>query len=243
MSVVSPIIVGSNGAAVRIGSQAAARVDMTTKKGICFGPQPFTCTSSLGVFPSKSAVDLARSVPASRGGGNVALARLALGLQANFAILSGIVLFILIILDLAANLVQIYFNVREESEEYHIKAALWARSLDWATAAAAVAGFSSFRALVVATPSLIQAASSPPALITINSGGVASNLFAAVVAMTVAGAVINTLLTMSEVGSVAVRAAKATPLKPSIRTVAKMDISKPDYVPVYKRRPAYEVFP
>ncbi|KAM7220788.1 hypothetical protein V8F06_003857 [Rhypophila decipiens] len=263
MSVVSPIIVRSNGS-VPIGAQTTAPVDLRIGFwGLCFGPQPLSCTSSVNIFKSKSVSQLSRAIPASKGGGNIALARLALGLQANFAILSGIVLFILIVLDLAANLVQIYFNAREEWE-YQMQAAVWARSLDWATAAGSIGAFSSYRALLVATPDLLRATSQTGGTTTtmmmmasISAGTVAFNLFAAIVGISVVGAVVNTLLTMSEVGA-AVRTRGEVFKRPAggidkasiIRTQivldgggSKVDVLKPGYVPVYKRRPAYEVFP
>lgn len=163
-------------------------------------------------------------------------------------------LFILIVLDLAANMVQIYFNLREEWE-YQMKAAIWARSLDWATAAGSIGAFSSYRALVVATPNLLRAASSIPSgqIPSITSGTVAANLFGAIVGISVAGAVVNTLLTMSEVGSAVATNGAVYNKRPVVATgvkassisppASKADISRPDYVPVYKRRAAYEVFP
>ncbi|KAM7199054.1 hypothetical protein V8F20_005872 [Naviculisporaceae sp. PSN 640] len=259
MSVVSPIIVRSNGS-VPIGAQTTAPVDLRIGFwGLCFGPQPFACTSSINVFQSKNITQLTRAIPANRGGGNVALARLALGLQANFAILSGIVLFIFIALDLVANLVQIYFNLREEWE-YQMQAAIWARSLDWAVAAGAIGAFSTYRALVVATPNLLRVSSDLGAgqMARISEGQVAMNLFGAIVGISVVGAVVNTLLTMREVGSaVATRgsvfkrsgggglASGTTGRKVNISApvVSKVDVLKPDYVPVYKRRAAYEAFP
>ncbi|KAM7187757.1 hypothetical protein V8F33_011064 [Rhypophila sp. PSN 637] len=275
MSVVSPIIVRSNGS-VPIGAQTTAPVDLRIgfwgelshtyptpfnqqNNGLCFGPQPLSCTSSVNIFKSKSVSQLSRAIPAAKGGGNIALARLALSLQANFAILSGIVLFILIVLDLAANLIQIYFNAREEWE-YQMQAAVWARSLDWATAAGSIGAFSSYRALLVATPDLLRATSSQTGttmgMASISAGTVAFNLFAAIVGISVVGAVVNTLLTMSEVGT-AVRTRGEVFKRPAggidkasiIRTQIvpdggnKVDVLKPGYVPAYKRRPAYEVFP
>lgn len=160
------------------------------------------------------------------------------------------VLFVLVVLDLVANLVQIYFHVREEWE-YHLKAAVWARSLDWATAAGAVGAFSSYRALVVATPDLLRAVYSSMGSGTrdnmpiIVAGTVASNLFAAIVGVSAAGAVINTFLTMNEVafavsmagggGRTGMRAGGG-----GMGVVNKADIGGPI---VYQRRPAYEVFP
>ncbi|KAK3692466.1 hypothetical protein B0T22DRAFT_503462 [Podospora appendiculata] len=243
LSGISPIIVRSNGSVIIGGSSRV--IDLRVGFwGICFGPQPFACTSSLTVFPTKTATDVARAIPLGQGGGNVALTRLALGLQANFAVLSGIVLFVIVCADLLANLVQVYFSTRGFREE-HIKAALWARSLDWAAAAIALSTFSSFQSLVLATPDLLlattNAASATPLII--SAGTVASNLFAAIVGTTIAGAFVNTFLTASDAGFDAYRAAKVGQLPAkSLATLAKPDTGNQGFV-IRPRRPAYEVFP
>ncbi|KAK3333875.1 hypothetical protein B0T19DRAFT_459304 [Cercophora scortea] len=241
LSGISPIVVRSNGSVIIGGS--TREIDLRVGFwGICFGPQPFACTSSLTVFPTKTATDVARSIPPIQGGGNVALTRLALGLQANFAVLSGIVLFIIICADLLANLVQVYFSTRAFREE-HIKAALWARSLDWAAAAIALSTFSSFQSLVLATPNLLLLATSGAAPLTITAGATASNLFAAIVGTTIGGAFVNTFLTASDAGFDAYRAAKVGQLPAkSLAALAKPEAGSQGFV-IRPRRPAYEVFP
>ena len=107
---------------------------------------------------------------------------------------------------------------------------------------------------MVATPDLLRAASAAPArdMPVISAGVVAANLFAAIVGVAGAGAVINTFLTMGEAGFVASLAGGG--LDGSRRGmggrtgtgvgtgmgVNKADIGGPV---VYQRRPAYEVFP
>ncbi|KAK0723058.1 hypothetical protein B0T26DRAFT_246890 [Lasiosphaeria miniovina] len=238
LSTISPVVVRSNGPVTVGGS--AVRVDLRVGFwGVCFGPAPFDCTSSVSVSRSKSANDVAREIASDHGGGNVALANLALGLQANFAMLSGIFLLILLIADIIANLVQLYFNSRGTVVgELHTKAALWARSLDWAAAAGAVTSFTSYQTLVSVTPNLIRVLSPTPLTITV--GMMASNLFAAVVGTTIAGAAVNTFLTARDAAWDTRRALKARGQGPG---ESPGGIEMDTFKPVYRERPAYEVFP
>ncbi|KAK3374928.1 hypothetical protein B0H63DRAFT_261002 [Podospora didyma] len=237
LSTISPVIVRSNGPATFGGM--AVRVDLRIGFwGICFGPVPFSCTGSISVSRTATANTVAAAIPIDHGGGNVGLASLALGLQANFAILSGIFLLIILIADIVANLVQLYFNSLGVGED-HIKAAFWARSLDWAAAAAAVTSFASYQSLVNVTPNLLRALSITPLTITV--GTVASNLFAAVVGTTIAGATVNTFLTASDAGWDARRAAKdRSPTGSAGGGGVEMDRLKSVR---FRERAAYEVFP
>ncbi len=201
---------------------------------MCFGPERFTCTSSLSVVPTKTVANLAREIPSIKGGANPQLLRLALALQADLIVFSGIVLLVLIVADLIANAIEIYFNVTGLREE-HIKASVWARGLDWVAAAGAVVAFASYRSLIDNTTRLLQAAGAIPLLIT--AGSVASGLFAAVVGTTIAGAVINTLLTAGDTAGYAEKAGKG----------GDDAGSNPDYErfkdAMTRRRAAYEAFP
>ncbi|KAK3944245.1 hypothetical protein QBC46DRAFT_441949 [Diplogelasinospora grovesii] len=248
LSLVSPIVVHTDNS-VPVGGENT-RIDLRIGFwGICFGPDPYKCTSSVSVFPTKTETDIANAITPDRGGGNVALAGLALALQSNFAILSGIVLLILLFGSVMANVVQIYFNTQAMREE-HIKAAIWARSLDWGAAAAAVAGFSSYQSLVGVTPALIQAATGDQDL-KVNAGMIASNLFAAIVGLTIAGALVNTFLTAMDAGLDAYSAEKyrTRPPPPLARTKTGSSVGETEIGDdrlrdeAFRPRAAYEAFP
>ncbi|KAK0637309.1 hypothetical protein B0T17DRAFT_588201 [Bombardia bombarda] len=227
LSTISPIIVRSNGT-IPIGGIDIV-VDLRIGIwGICLGPSPPFCTSTLALqlppldqpqpqTPQTSATILSTRPPRNRGGGNLPLARLALALQATLSPLSGIPLLIAILLTILATSVQLYFNARGRAfDEEHVQAAVWARSLDWAAAAFAVGSYATYRALVEATPRLVLAllpvlkveGSDSPKLI-IEAGSVASSLFAAVVGTTVAGAFINTFMTAGDAGASVVQLGRA----------------------------------
>jgi hypothetical protein len=160
-----------------------------------------------------------------------------LGLQSSFVVLSGIPLLLLLFAAVVANMVQVYFSTRGMGDK-HAKAALWARSLDWAAAAGAVTSFSAYQSIVAAASRLMRAVSGTP--LTITAGTTATNLFAAVVAMTLAGALINTFLTAGDAGFDAYVAAKK---KGDGVKEANTGGGGPGRVNFSGRRPAYEVFP
>ncbi|KAK4043269.1 hypothetical protein C8A01DRAFT_32586 [Parachaetomium inaequale] len=198
VSGISPVIAQSNGP-VTIGGQNI-QVDIRVGFwGLCFGPAPFNCTTSLSPLQPKRTSQLAAEIPPSKGGGNFALAGLALGLQSSFVVLSGIPLLLLLLASVVANLVQIYVNTRLMSRERHAQAALWARSLDWAAAAGAVMGFAAYQAIVAAASRLIGTVVAGVPL-AVSVGGTASNLFAAVVVVAVVGALVNTVLAAMDAG-------------------------------------------
>ncbi|KAK4176237.1 hypothetical protein QBC36DRAFT_352895, partial [Triangularia setosa] len=207
--------------------------------GICLGPAPLFCTSSSSILNPKRESDLARSIPLSKGGGNFALAGLALGLQSSFIVLSGLPLLLILIASIIANIIQIYFS-SQGMVEIHAKAALWARSLDWAAAVGAVMGFSAYQSIVAAAPRLIRVLMSG-AMVEISVGGTASSLFAGVVALTVLGAMMNTFLTGGDVGFDAFVAQKSME-KQKAKAGAWVD-NRGRVSRVFARRPAYEVFP
>ncbi|KAK4639742.1 hypothetical protein QC761_711040 [Podospora bellae-mahoneyi] len=211
---------------------------LTSVIGICLGPAPLFCTSSSSILNPKRESDLARSIPLSKGGGNFALAGLALSLQSSFIVLSGFPLLLSFIASILANMIQIYFS--QGMIELHAKAALWARSLDWAAAAGAVMGFSAYQSIVAAAPRLIRVLMSG-AMVDISVGGTASSLFAGVVALTILGAVINTLLTGGDVGFDAFVAGK-TMGKQKTRAGGQVG-DRGRMSRMFVRRPAYEVFP
>lgn len=136
-------------------------------------------------------------------------------------------------------MVQIYFSANGMGDR-HAQAALWARSLDWAAAAGTATGFSAYQSVVAAASRLIQTVSGTP--LTVTAGTTASNLFAAVVGTTVAGALINTFLTAGDAGFDAYVAAKKgegvvkEPRAGAGSGTASARIS-------FRRRPAYEAFP
>ncbi len=218
--------------------------------GLCFGPAPVTCTPSIAALQTKREAQLAAEIPAAQGGGNFALAALALGLQASFVVLSGLPLFALLLASLVANLVQIYFNsaVRggRARRERAAQAALWARSLDWAAAAGAVTSFTSYQAIVAAASRLIGTVAGVPLMVSV--GGTASSLFAAVVGLTLAGALINTVLTAMDAGLDAYLAGKrlggsgGSSGWAGMRgrgVMGAMDVE----MERFQKRPAYERFP
>ncbi|KAK4650833.1 hypothetical protein QC762_711040 [Podospora pseudocomata] len=212
---------------------------LTSVIGICLGPPPLFCTSSSSILNSKRESDLARSIPLSKGGGNFALAGLALSLQSSFIVLSGFPLLLSLIASILANMIQIYFS-SQGMIELHAKAALWARSLDWAAAAGAVMGFSAYQSIVAAAPRLIRVLMSG-AMVDISMGGTASSLFAGVVTLTILGAVINTLLTGGDVGSDAFVAGRTMGKQ---KTTAGGQVGDRERMSrMFMRRPAYEVFP
>ncbi|KAH6624463.1 hypothetical protein B0J18DRAFT_409915 [Chaetomium sp. MPI-SDFR-AT-0129] len=221
LSGISPVIAQSNGN-VTIGGQSV-QVDLRIGfLGVCFGPAPFNCTGSISAFQNKRQSQLAAEIPLSKGGGNFGLAGLALGLQSSFVVLSGFPLLLLLIAATIANIIQLYFNSAGAGSsntsnnpnannnnnpslltrrERHAQAALWARSLDWAAAAGAVTSFAAYQSIVAAATRLLA--------VTVDTGGVplvvsvgttASNLFAAVVVLTLVGALVNTLLAAKDVG-------------------------------------------
>ncbi|KAK4193957.1 hypothetical protein QBC35DRAFT_458218 [Podospora australis] len=246
---VSPVIARSNGP-VNIGGtdiQVDLRVGFL---GVCFGPVPLSCTTAATVLNPKREADLARSIPIAKGGGNFALAGLALGLQSSFVVLSGLPVLLILIASIIANMIQIYFSVQGMYES-HAKAALWARSLDWAAAAGAVVGFSAYQSVVAAAPRLIRVLMAG-AMLNVSVGATASNLFGAVVGLTIAGALINTLLTAGDAGFDAyltgrrMEQQRQGPLgKPAVGAggyAGEGEGSRMSRV-FMRRRPAYEVFP
>jgi hypothetical protein len=152
-------------------------------------------------------------------------------------VLSGIPLLIILAADVVANVVQVYFIMMaaDNARERHAQAALWARSLDWAATAGAVTSFAAYRAIVAAASRLIRTLSGVP--LAVDVGTTASNLFAAVVAMTTAGAVINTALTAMDAGFDAYLAAK------NGAGTAWEERKAETITPVYQTRAAYERFP
>ncbi|KAK4200543.1 hypothetical protein QBC40DRAFT_326598 [Triangularia verruculosa] len=239
LSDISPVIARSDGQ-VSIGGQDMI-VDLRVGFfGVCLGPQPLFCTSSSSVLNSKRESDLARSIPLSKGGGNFALAGLALGLQSSFIVLSGLPLLFILIASIIANMIQIYFST-QGMIELHAKAALWARSLDWAAAAGAIMGFSAYQSIVAAAPRLIRVLMSGT-MIEVTVGGTASSLFAGVVALTILGAAINTLLTGGDVGFDAFVAQKSMD-KQKGKVGGRAEENRGRMSRMFPRRPAYEVFP
>lgn len=238
LSDISPVIARTD-SPINIGGQDIV-VDLRVGfYGICLGPPPLFCTSSSSILNPKRESDLARSIPLSKGGGNFALAGLALSLQSSFIVLSGFPLLLSLIVSILANMIQIYFS-SQGMIELHAKAALWARSLDWAAAAGAVMGFSAYQSIVAAAPRLIRVLMSG-AMVDISVGGTASSLFAGVVALTILGAVINTLLTGGDVGSDAFVAGKTMGKQ---KTTAGGQVGDRGRMSrMFMRRPAYEVFP
>ncbi|KAK1750666.1 hypothetical protein QBC47DRAFT_309430 [Echria macrotheca] len=236
LSSISPIVISSN-AALSIGG-TVTRLDMRIGFwGICFGPSPYSCASSLTIIPTKSVADLMGVIPATKGGSNMQLVKLALGLQASLIVFSGIILLVILGADLLANAIEIYFNVVGLREE-HVRAAVWARALDWAAAAGSIVAFGTYRSLVDNTGILLQTVTGTS--LTVAPGTVASGMFAAVVGISVAGAVINTILTSGDAGSYAYRTAKAAEDSARLAADPGFDKFKDD---MRRRRAAYEAFP
>ncbi|KAH6841130.1 kinase-like domain-containing protein [Chaetomium sp. MPI-CAGE-AT-0009] len=210
VSGISPITARSNGP-VTIGGQTI-QIDIRVGFwGLCFGPAPFNCTTSLATPQTKRPSQLAADIPPTKGGGNFALAGLALSVQSSFVVLGGIPLLLLLVAAAAANLAQVYFNnntasSRLRSRERHAQAALWARALDWAAAAGAATSFAAYQAIGAAASRLIGAVAGVP--LSVSVGSRASSLFAAVVVMTVLGALVNTVLAAMDVGFDAYLAAR-----------------------------------
>ncbi|GAB1320811.1 hypothetical protein MFIFM68171_11021 [Madurella fahalii] len=238
LSGISPVVAMSNELVNVGGSQI--RVDLRVGFwGLCFGPAPVNCTSSVAVFQTKREAEIAREIPVDRGGGNFALAGLALGLQSSFVVLSGIPVLLLLFASLVANMVQIYFNANGMGDR-HAQAALWARSLDWAAAAGVATGFSAYQSVVAAASRLIRTVSGTP--LTVTAGTTASNLFAAVVGTTVAGALINTFLTAGDAAFDAYVAAKKR--EGAVKEVRAGTGNGDGSARLsFRRRPAYEAFP
>jgi len=204
--------------------------------GLCFGPEPYSCASSFTISNSRSVAELTRLIPQAKGGANPQLLRLALTLQASLIVLSGIALLVILIADLLANAIEIYFNVVGVREE-HMRAAVWARALDWAAAAGAVVAFTTYKSNIDNTQKLLQTATGSNLVIT--PGMVASSMFAAIVGTTVAGAVINTILTSSDAGRYAYRASNGDD-DSADEGVGGLGKFKDDMM---RRRAAYEAFP
>jgi hypothetical protein len=205
--------------------------------GICFGPEPYTCTSSFTISNSRSVADLQRVIPQSKGGRNPQLLQLALSLQASLIVFSGIILLIILAVDFLANAIEIYFNVLGERQE-HMRASVFARSFDWAAAAGSVVAFTTYKSNIDNTQKLLRTATGSNLVIT--PGNVASSIFAAVVGMTVAGAVINTILTSSDAGRYAWRAANDGNRSSADSGVGGLGKLRGDMA---RRRAAYEAFP
>ncbi|KAK0646113.1 hypothetical protein B0T16DRAFT_153680 [Cercophora newfieldiana] len=236
LSAVSPVVISSNGS-LNIGG-VVARVDIRIGFwGICFGPEPYSCATSFTISNSRSVADLQRVISPGKGGANPQLLRLALALQASLIVFSGIALLIILSLSLLANFIEIYFNVLGEREE-HMRASVWARSLDWAAAAGAIVAFTTYRSNIDNTQKLLQTATGSSLLIA--PGTVAGGIFAAIVGTTTAGAVINTILTSSDAGRYAYRAANADRYSSADEGVGGLGKFKDDMM---RRRAAYEAFP
>jgi hypothetical protein len=206
---------------------------------------------------TKRESEIASAIPPAKGGGNYALGALALSLQSSFVVLlSGIPLLLILVADLIANLVQIYYyfnfsmpmtmimvNNDDDSRhrrERHAQAALWARSLDWAAAAGAVTSFVTYQSIVAAASRLMETVSGGCSglPLTVTVGTTASNLFAAVVGVTFVGALIKTLLTAMDAGSdayLAGRRVHAVRIQEGVMVQAER--------PVFKMRAPYERFP
>ncbi|KAK0623620.1 hypothetical protein B0T14DRAFT_602165 [Immersiella caudata] len=236
LSAVSPVIISSNGL-VGIGG-APTRVDIRIGFwGICFGPEPYACTTSFTVSSSRSVADLQRLIPSSKGGSNPQLLRLALALQASLIVFSGIALLIILSLSLLANSIELYFNVLASRED-HMRASVWARALDWAAAAGSTIAFTTYRSNIDNTQKLLQTATGSG--LGIASGQVAGGIFGALVGTTVAGAVINTILTSNDAGRYAYRAANVDRYSSADEGVGGLGKFKDDMM---RRRAAYEAFP
>ncbi|KAK4242467.1 hypothetical protein C8A03DRAFT_11336, partial [Achaetomium macrosporum] len=242
VSGISPVIARSNGR-VNIGGQDI-QVDIRIGfMGLCFGPEPVNCTGSVAALQTKRESEITSRIPPSKGGGNFALGALALSLQSSFVVLSGIPLLLILVADVIANLVQIYFsmmitmdNSSSSKRERHAQAALWARSLDWAAAAGAVTSFVTYQSIVAAASRLIKTVSGVPLTVTV--GTTASNLFAALVAVTIVGALINTLLTAMDAGSDAYLAGSRVDA-----VMRQEEVSVELERPAFQKRAAYERFP
>jgi hypothetical protein len=206
--------------------------------GICFGPEPYSCATSFTISNSRSVAELQRLISQAKGGANPQLLRLALALQASLIVLSGIVLLIILAASLLANAIEIYFNVVGVREE-HMRASVWARSLDWAAAAGSVVAFTTYRSNIDNTERLLQTATGSNLIIT--PGNVASSMFAAVVGTTAAGAVINTILTSTDAGRYAYRASNnGDGYSSADEGVGGLGKFKDDMM---RRRAAYDTFP
>lgn len=101
-------------------------------------------------------------------------------------------------------------------------------------------GFSVYQSIVAAAPRLIRVLMSG-AMVDISVGGTASSLFAGVVALTILGAVINTLLTGGDVGSDAFVAGKT--MGEQKTTAGGQGGDRGRMSRMFMKRPAYEVFP
>ncbi|KAK3900274.1 hypothetical protein C8A05DRAFT_36090, partial [Staphylotrichum tortipilum] len=219
LSGISPVIARSDGP-VNLGGQIV-QVDLRVGFfGLCFGPAPVNCTGSSPILNPKPQSQLASEIPLDKGGGNFALASLAQGLQSSLVVLSGIPLLLLLIASLIANLVQLYFNSLNRTtstptlntysnggsggnnplrRERNAQAALFARALDWAAAAGAATSFAAYQAVVSAATRLLRTTAAGVPL-NVSAGGTASSVFAAVVGLTAAGAVVNTVLAAMDAG-------------------------------------------
>ncbi|KAK4447023.1 hypothetical protein QBC34DRAFT_142114 [Podospora aff. communis PSN243] len=255
LSAVSPVVVSSNGLIgiggsptkvdIRIGfwgsylsySKYNTHTETNNLPGICFGPEPYACTTSFTVSASRSVSDLQRLIPSSKGGSNTQLLRLALALQASLIVFSGIALLIVLSLSLLANAIELYFNVLASRED-HMRASVWARALDWAAAAGSIIAFTTYRSNIDNTQKLLQTATGSG--LGIAPGQVAGGIFGALVGTTVAGAVINTILTSSDAGRYAYKAANADRYSSADEGVGGLGKFKDDMM---RRRAAYEAFP
>jgi len=215
-----------NGARLLTGVASSTQLDIRIGFwGICFRnptAATYACTSSnalsFGLIPTRTPISLAREIiPGLEG--NIAIARLALGVQATSLGGGGAaatVLFVLLVANLLANLIQVYFSCVRRVGEEHVRAATWARGLDFAAAGGAIVGFVGYKgAANGGTESLTGAVANLVVLgfgdddfggrvegvseLIIEGAGAGGRLFAGVVGTTVAGALVNGFLMAGDV--------------------------------------------
>ncbi|KAK1827825.1 hypothetical protein QBC39DRAFT_419077 [Podospora conica] len=193
LTAISPVLITST-TPLSIGGLPPALLDIRIGfVSICFGPPPYACLRTVPPPPSNLAPN--------------ALRTLALALQSVLipnSLLPPLRSPVLLSLSLLTNLISIYFNILT-SRAAHIRSSIFARALDWAAAAATALSFASFQSSIPATERLIRVATGASGLL-IRGGSTAGGMFAATVGVSVAGAVINTVLTAGDAGGYARRA-------------------------------------
>ncbi|KAK4226068.1 hypothetical protein QBC38DRAFT_239136 [Podospora fimiseda] len=148
--------------------------------GICLTPQ--LCLPSTPLRPVSS--------------GNSHLFNSASSIQSSLLPSSGLPLLLILIISLFANLIQINFSARG-IHDLHAKSSLWARCMEWAAASASLVAFVAFHGTVDGIKKLLRVNALSGGVggnITVEVGGEAGRLFAAVAGMSMAGAVVNTWL-------------------------------------------------
>lgn len=139
--------------------------------------------------------EITRSLPQDRSGGTEALASLGQALQTNFLVPGNLGLLILLFIDFVVNVMEVAVQSPTKAKK-RVTAALWARCVDWAAAAAATLAMIDYLSLVITIPNLVRVAFIDQ--VNVKMGMAATALHVSVAGVSMLAAVIKTFLGSDE---------------------------------------------